>query len=173
MNWKEVLCLDEQVQLRLPEDWNRPSSSIVEKKFPYREKPQEIFACPNVRHMITFNILEKSLHEQQIYPAISEIQRSISHIYPESIYRSSRLIKMESGSVGYFSFITGGIGSDSCHYFFILSVKGKMMLGSYHSSEYQIKEEEQFFFEVLRSIKVCGNGEGDKSNRHEENGAHR
>lgn len=169
MNWKEIPCLREQAYVKLPEDWIRPSSETVAIKFPYRQKPQEIFANPDTYHIITLNILEKALQERQIYPAILEIQKLISHMYPESVRESTRLFRTESGIAGYFSFITGGLECDSCHYMFVLPIRGKMMLGSSHFPEYQVKEEKLIFFEVLKSIKVRGDiGEGE-SDRNEEN----
>lgn len=173
MNWKEIPCLNGQVHLKLPEDWGKPSSSMVEKKFPYRQRPQEIFISPDAHHIIAFSILGKALQEQQVYPAILEIQRLISHMYPESIWKPSRWINTEHGMVGWFSFITGGISCDEYHYMFILPVEGKMMLGSYHSPGHQIKEEEMLFLEILKGIRLHDGVEEDKSKKHEESGLRR
>lgn len=173
MKWKEIPCLDEQVYVKLPEDWIRPSGETVAIKFPYRQKPQEIFADPDTYHIITLNILGKALQERQTYPAILEIQRLISHMYPESIRENSRLLRTESGMAGYFSFITGGLECDSCHYMFVLPIRGKMMLGSSHFPKDRTEEERQIFFEVLKSIKTGEEVEEGKSDRHGENGIRR
>lgn len=173
MNWKEIPCLGEQAYIKLPEDWDRLSSETAAIKFPYSQKPQEIFANPDTYHIITLNILGKALQERQTYPAILEIQRLISHMYPESIREFSRLFRTESGKAGCFSFITGGLECDSCHYMFVLPIRGKMMLGSSHFPEHQIEEERQIFFEALKSIKAGGDIEEGKSDRHGENGVRR
>lgn len=173
MNWKEILCLDEQIYMKLPEDWDRPSGETIATKFPYGKKPQEIFANPDTYHIITLNILEKSLQENQIYLAILEIQRLISHMYPESIRESAKLYSTESGIAGYFSFITGGLECDSCHYMFVLPIKGKMMLGSSHFPEQQTKEERLIFFEVLKSIKASGDIEEGRSDGNGKKGVYR
>lgn len=153
MNWKETLCLDEKIYLILPDDWIRPSEETVAKKFPYRQKPQEIFASLDTHCILTFNLLEKPLQEKQVYPAILEIQRVIGHIYPESVLESSTLFQAKTGKAGYFSFITGGMECNNCHYMFVLPIDGKMMLGSYHFPESQTREESPVFFEVLNSIR--------------------
>lgn len=162
MNWKEILCLDERANLMLPDDWNRPTSEIVEKIFPYKQKPQEIFVSLDLQHILTLNILEKVLQEEQVYPALLEIQRLIVHMYPESIRETSTLIKTEAGIAGYFSFITGGIKYDNCRYMFVLPIRGKMMMGSYHFPDNLSKENRLIFFEVLKYIKPSEDTEEEK-----------
>lgn len=168
MEWKEIVCLDEKVSLKLPGGWNRPPSEILEKLFPYRQKPQEIYASPNTDHIITLNIMEKKLQEKQIYPAILEMQRLIGHMYPESIQDPPTVIRTEAGKAGYFSYITGGIECDNYHYMFVLPIRGKMMMGSSHFSKGQFEKERPILLDVLKSIKVNNNVEG-KSGRHGEN----
>ena len=55
---------------------------------------------------------------------------------------------------------------DTAHCMFILPVNEKMMLGSYHFPEENIKEDEGVLLEILKSIRVkdrekntCGNYE--------------
>lgn len=157
MNWKEFLCLDKRVCIKLPENFERPSKEIVEKWFPYPQKPQEIFADPNAYSIFTLNILGKALEEKQVYSAILEIQRLISHMYPESVEESSQLFITESGKAGYFSFTTGGLDGDKNHYMFVLPVRKKMLLGSFHFLKDVAQREKLIFFEAMKSIKANEN----------------
>lgn len=172
MKWKETICLGEKVCLKMPEDWNRPSNDMLKNIFPYRQKPQEIYASQDTDHIITLNILDKKLQEGQIYPAILEIKKLICHMYPESIKQTPTLIKTEAGKAGYFSYITGGIKSDNYHYMFVLPIGGKLMMGSSHFSENYFKTESQILFDILKSIKANDNVE-DILDRYGENGVHR
>lgn len=161
MNWKEILCLDEKIYLMLPDDWIRPSDEIIAKKFPYRQKPQEIFVSLDAHCILTLNLLEKTLQEKQVYPAILEIQRVIGHIYPESVMEPSTLFQAKAGKVGYFLFMTGGMEYNNFHYMFVLPIDGNMMMGSYHFPESQTREESLVFFDALNSIRKSRcNGEG-------------
>lgn len=150
--WQEIHCLDEQVLLKLPEDWKRPEDKVIAKKFPYNSKPQEIFADLHERKIITFNLLNKQLRETQVYPAIREIQRLISHLYPESIRKTARQFKVNAGIAGRFLFVTGGMEYDTAHCMFILPVNERMMLGSYHFPLENMKEDEGVLLEILKSI---------------------
>ena len=172
MKWKEIICLGEKVYLKMPEDWNRPTNDIVEKIFPYRQKPQEIYASQDTDHIITLNILDKELQEKQIYPAIFEIKRLIGHMYPESIKEAPTLIRTEAGKAGYFSYITGGIKSDYYHYMFVLPIRGKLMVGSSHFPKNHFKKERLLLFDILKSIKPNDNVE-DIFDRYGESGVHR
>lgn len=169
MKWKEITCLEEQVGLKLPEDWSRLSNEMVAKKFPYRRKPQEIYVSPDTCHIITLNIFGKTLHENQIYPAIKEIKRLISQMYPESIQESPRLFETKTGMAGYFSFVTGGIEYSNLHYMFVIPIGGRMMMGSSHFPETLIKEEQMIFLEVLKSIQEVVDTEEEKADKYGEN----
>lgn len=150
--WQEINCLDEQVFLKLPEGWKRPENEVITKKFPYNSKPQEIFADLYVSKIITFNLLDKQLQDEQVYLAIKEIQRLINHLYPESIRKAARLLKVDAGISGRFIFATGGMKYDTAHCMFILPVNERMMLGSYHFPLENMKENEDALLEILKSI---------------------
>lgn len=169
MNWKKIVCLGETVSLKMPEDWNRPSDEVLEKIFPYRKKPQEIYVSQDKDHIITLNILDKELQDKQIYPAISAIKRLVGHMYPESTKEAPTLIGTEAGKVGYFFYITGGIKGDNCHCMFVLPIKGKFMMGSSHFPESQFVKDRVLLLDILKSIKA-NDGVEDIFGRYGENG---
>lgn len=151
-NTQNVCCLGEQVYIELPQAWVRLPDEAVAEKFPYRTGPQEVYRDPEADRMITLNLLEKPLQEKQVYSAIWEMQRTISHLYPESIRETARLIKSRESTAGYFLFITGGIDHDTCHAMFLLPVHGKMMMGGFHFPAGQIKENKAVFLGILKSV---------------------
>lgn len=158
MNHQEAIqpicCLKEQVYMELPQGWSRLQDEAVAEKFPYRKRPQEVYAAPEADRMITLNLLEKPLQEKQVYPAIWEMQRIISHLYPESIRETARLIKSRESTAGYFLFITGGIDHDTCHAMFLLPIHEKMMMGGFHFPAGQMKESKEVFQGILRSMSL-------------------
>ena len=81
--WQEISCLDKQVFIKIPKDWKRPENEVINRKFPYNSKPQEIFSDLYETKVITLNLLAKQLQESQVYPSIKEIERFINSIYPE------------------------------------------------------------------------------------------
>ena len=170
--WQEISCLEEQVLLKLPEEWKRPTDEVIAKKFPYNSKPQEIFADLHERKIITFNLLDKQLVDEQVYPAIKEIQRLINRLYPESIRKSAGIFKVNAGMSGRFTFITGGMEYDTAHCMFILPVNERMMLGSYHFPLEEIAEEEAVLMDILKSICVISSAE-DEAEDYERTGVHR
>lgn len=167
MKWKDVVCLEEKVYLKMPEDWDIPSYDILEKIFPYRLKPQEVYVDQEAAYIFTLNILEKELQEKQIYPAISEIKRLIGHMYPESIREMPTLIGTKIGKAGYFSYITGGIKNNNGHCMFVLSIMKKMMVGSFHFPEKNFNKDRLLLINILKSIKV-NDGAEDIFNRYGE-----
>lgn len=152
--WEEISSLNGRIILRLPKQLKEQSYEKVEERFPYQSKPQEIRMDEDGKTIFTLNLLEKQLEEGQIQAAVREIQRIITHIYPESIRNHARCIKVEAGMTGWFSFVTGGLADDNCHIMFIMSVLGQMLFGSYHFPAGQEKEEKENFFEILRSIRI-------------------
>lgn len=152
--WEEISSLNGRIILRLPKQLKEQSYEKVEARFPYQSKPQEVRMDEDGKTIFTLNLLEKQLEEGQIQAAVREIQRMITHIYPESIRNHARSMKIEAGMTGWFSFVTGGLADDNCHIMFIMSVLGQMMFGSYHFPAGQEKEEKENFFEILRSIRI-------------------
>ncbi len=90
----------------------------------------------------------------QVYPAIKEMQRLISHAYPESIRLWAKELKADAGIIGWFAFVKGGIKEDSMHCMFILPVNDNMMLGSYHFPAEGMEEDRRVFVEILKSIRL-------------------
>lgn len=170
--WQEISCLDDSVCIRLPGNWESPSDETIAKKFPYHTKPQEIYVDLEENRLITFNLLSKPLNDTQVYPAIREIQRLISHVYPESIHKSARKCKVADGSAGWFVFITGGIREDTSHFMFVLPVNESMLLGSYHVPTKLISEDTSLFLKILKGIKIRSNTE-DRLSVYEGSGIRR
>lgn len=152
--WQRISCLGDQISLMLPSGWTRPSDEVTEKKFPYHSKPQEIFADDSISRLMTFNMLEKQLQNQQVYPAIREIQKVIVHMYPESVREPARKIVSGIGEAAYFSYITGGVKEDNGHIMFVIPVHEKMLLGSYHFPAAQLDGEREVFLEILQSMQI-------------------
>ena len=147
-------CLQGRIRITLPQGWQRPSDEILARKFPYRTTPQEVFSNTQAEQIITFSLLEKQLQENQVYTAAREIQRVISHIYPESIREQARMIRIQAGPAGIFAFITGGIREDVYHSMFILFVDEKMLLGSFHLPEGQAESGRKTCMDIMRSIEL-------------------
>ena len=147
-------CLQGRIRITLPQGWQRPSNEILARKFPYRTTPQEVFSNTQAEQIITFSLLEKQLQENQVYTAAREIQRVISHIYPESIREQARMIRIQAGAAGIFAFITGGIREDAYHSIFILPVDEKMLLGSFHLPEGQAESGRKTLMDIMRSIQI-------------------
>lgn len=108
MTWQEITCMDGRICLKLPEGWQRAPDEVTEKKFPYRQRPQEVFSAPDISRLLTLNILEKQMPEKQVFSAILAIQRAIGHLYPGSIREAAQAVRADMGMAGYFSFVTGG-----------------------------------------------------------------
>lgn len=165
LKWQKVQGLEEQICIKIPKNWKRPTKEVVIKKFPYREKPQEIFISPEGKRILTYNLLERQLQGKQVYPAILGLQRMISRIYPESVVEQAKVLRTTAGSVGSCSFLTGGMNGDGYHYMFVLPVYERMMLGSYHFPAEWLSEERLLFLNIVRSIEIkekdkCGHEKG-------------
>lgn len=171
LEWQKINCLQDKIRIMLPKEWERPSNEILEKKFPYRTKPQEVFADLQENRIITCSLLDKPLQESQIYPAITEIQRVVVHIYPESIKEQAKIFTITSGKAGFFSFITGGITEDYCNNIFILSIDEKMMIGNYCLPIGQLQEGRKILMDILNSIEIKRESKENGIFRHNYNGA--
>ena len=154
MKWQERSCLKGLICLKLPEYLEKQAEEKESKIFPYLQKPQEIFMDEEGGRIITFNLLDKQLEENQIHAAAGEMQRIINHIYPESIRIHTRYAINTAGVLGWFAFVTGGLTEDHYHIMFLMSLSRQMMLGSYHFPAGQEKEERVNFQGIIQSIQI-------------------
>lgn len=150
--WQEAVCLNGQMEIQLPREFEIPSDDVAGRKFPYEQKPQEIYMDSTGERIITFNLLKNALEEKQVYSAVKEMQQTIGHLYPESIRQRARCLRTGEETVGWFSFVTGGMAGDCTHNLFVLPQDGRMLLGSYHFPERDEAEETEVFLKMIRSI---------------------
>ncbi len=108
---------------------------------------------PEGNHIFTVNLLDKRLQEKEIYSAIWEMKKFICQMHPQSIQDPPIRIKTPEGTVGWFSFLTGGIEGDELHMMFLMSIQEKMMLGSYHFPEKEKREERKRFIKIVEEIR--------------------
>lgn len=151
---KEFCCLSGLMNVVLPAELERPAEEIAAKKFPYERRPQEIFMDSVGEQIITFNLLEKQLIEDQVYGAACEIERLIRHAYPESIRQRAGCTRAGDKLVGYFSFLTGGLLDDQLHILFILPLLQRMMLGSYHFPQRYEEQGKETFRRIIKDIRI-------------------
>ncbi len=152
--WKDIVCLSGQLSLQIPEELEKPPEETAKVYFPYDQRPQEIWMDETRSRTLTFNLLELSLKESQVFSAIREIQKMISRVYPESMRESAQNFRAGGVAAGWFSFFTGGIREDHCHIMFVMPVNERMMFGSYHFPAGQEKEERRVFFKMLKSVQM-------------------
>lgn len=151
--WKEVLCLEEKLILLLPPNWTRMSKEGIDRLFPYKVQPKEIFGLEEEKKVFTLQLLSKPLGEDQVYAAVKEIRRVIEKKYPESSRLFIKRKKLKAGEAGWFSFVTGREEKEEVHYMFILSFNGELLLGSYHFPEREEGEELSVFHQLLKEMK--------------------
>lgn len=152
--WLEISCLGSQFLVQIPEEIKEASDGRIKEKFPYQPKPQEVRMDEEGNRMITFNLLENLLEEEQVLPAIREVQRVINHKIPESIRTHARCMKLPAGMMGWFSFITGGLLDDVYHIMFLIPVSGKLMLGTCHFPAAIELQEKENFFTMVKNIQI-------------------
>ncbi len=155
MDWETILCFEERIKVCIPGELAIPSEQTVKKKFPYDRRPEEIYMDSEGKRILTFSLLETSLGEKQVHSAVREIQRMTGHLYPESIRQQAAVLRTAGGAAGWFSFITGGLEEDCVHILFLMSLSGKMMLGSYHFPAQNAKEEKEKGRKLIKSISIC------------------
>lgn len=151
--WQEADCLAGRLRLRIPEEYGRPSEEWMAVHFPAGPGPQEVYCSPEGNGILTCNLLDKPLQEEQVYPAAREIQWLIGRLYPESIRVTAREFRTDACRIGWFAFVTGGIREDSIHCMFILPLEDNMMFGSWHFPEPSWSEDRKRLLQMFESIR--------------------
>ena len=135
------------------EEYGRPSDEWMAVHFPAVPRPQEVYSSPEGNGILTCNLLDKPLREEQVYPAVREIQWLIGRLYPESIRVTAREFRTDACRIGWFAFVTGGTREDSMHCMFVLPLEDNMMFGSWHFPEPLWTENRKRLLQMFESIR--------------------
>ena len=77
----------------------------------------------------------------------------VSRVYPESVRDQAQTITVQTGSAGFFSFLTGGMAGDVCHFLFILpDAEERMLLGGLHLPAGELRSGKELLVKIIRSI---------------------
>lgn len=159
-------CLDGAVSFLLWPGAVRQTAEEVGRRFPYAMKPQEAYADETGSRILTLNLLTEKLEGEQTEGAITEIQKIIEKLYPESICHKARCMAMAEVEAGWFSFITGSLVGEQLHIFFLLPVGGRMLFGSWHTSAESTGEATEAFLETMKSIRISDAIQADMRGKH-------
>ena len=91
---RTIDCLNHELSIKLWAETVRPENKEISEKFPYAIKPQEVYMDQTGQKVVTLNLLENTIKENQVNIATKEIQRTIRQIYPESIYHTAKCTKI-------------------------------------------------------------------------------
>lgn len=145
---------DEVFQTELPNGFEIAAEELIKQKFPYIAKPEYVFSDEQNNQIITFSLLQKELRSEQIESAIREIQRMIAHRYPRNIRDYACCLDRIGVNTGYFSFLTGGIPNGEYHIVFVMAVRDRMMLGTYHCNADYEKQAKNVVLKILKTTKL-------------------
>lgn len=148
--WQELCCLADRMHVKIPGDYRKPAEEVMTAKFPSGIRPQEVYSNPEGSKVLTFNLWDKPLQEQQEYPKIETVHKLFGHMYPESTKVKPEEIKTEAGNIEWFAFAEG----TSIHCMFTLPIEESMLFGSYHFPVEEMETDKTLFVEILKSIRI-------------------
>ena len=148
--WQELCCLADRMHVKIPGDYRKPAEEVMTAKFPSGIRPQEVYSNPEGSKVLTFNLWDKPLQEQQEYPKIETVHKLFGHMYPESTKVKPEEIKTEAGNIEWFAFAEG----TSIHCMFTLPIEESMLFGSYHFPVAEMETDKTLFVEILKSIRI-------------------
>ncbi len=148
--WQELCCLADRMHVKIPGDYRKPAEEVMTAKFPSGIRPQEVYSNPEGSKVLTFNLWDKPLQEQQEYPKIETVHKLFGHMYPESTKVKPEEIKTEAGNIEWFAFAEG----TSIHCMFTLPIEENMLFGSYHFPAEGMETDKTLFVEILKSIRI-------------------
>ena len=144
------LFFDDKVRVWLPDDFHK-DLELIEKRYPYRNRPVVIRCDSTAEAFITFDFYNKPLSANQVSNAALSLRRLIKKVYPYNEEPRLKRFKTRQG-------IQGVSLSFYCmmnHYrqyveFFILSIHGQLFIGTVNCAE----ENKGKWAFVFRKIKI-------------------
>ena len=125
-----VTLYGSKLRLHLPEGFSQAQESEAAKVFPYRERPQIIYASAGFSRYLTFSLLDKKLGERETIKAATELRKLIWSLHPNSLLSNAGAIRFGNLSCCGFCFLTGAGETQLFNTMFAASFDGKMLLGT-------------------------------------------
>lgn len=147
------------MELHIPEAFKEIDEKQKKDRFPYETTPQIIYVDESAT--LACNLLDKSLEEQEVLAASREMERQLSHVYPESRIRPAAILKNDDTVIGGFSFKSDSLCGEVRHDMFLCPVENKFFFGGLHYPNEEEHEWSGIFAEIIKNIKTVKG----KSNR--------
>jgi len=147
----EVL-FDNKVKVWIPNDFYE-DSELIEKRYPFKNKPSIIRVDSTGKVFITFDLYSKPLSVSQITDAAVSIRNIILQIYSYNKKISVKCFKTIQGMSGAcFSFFTMNKCGRQFIDFFVLSIHSQFFLGTVTCPEEKRYEWNSAFLKVKRAV---------------------
>jgi len=126
-----VTLFENKLRIHLPDSLKQVQESEEVKVFPYKERPQIIFASPDCSRFLTFSLLDKELGEGETIRAAKGLRNLILSIHPNSLLSKAGALRFGSLSCCGFRYLTGAGEAQVFNTMFAGSFEGKLLLGTY------------------------------------------
>ena len=122
---KNVNLFEDSLQTMLPDDYGEMPPEAVQMMFPSERRPQVIKGSSD-GSFVTFSLIEKTLSRQQLFVASRGALSLLLKFYPSCHNQRIHIIPLGNNLCAWFSFLAQG----NNNILFIISINGKMLLGS-------------------------------------------
>lgn len=147
----EVL-FDNKVKIWIPNGFYE-DSELIEKRYPYKNKPSIIKVDSSGEAFITFDLFSKPLSASQIIDAAVSIRNSILQIYSYNEKKTLQCFKTIQGMPGAcFSFFTMNKCGRQFIEFSVLSIHSQLFLSTVTCPEEKRYKWNSAFLKVKRSV---------------------
>lgn len=149
---REYFLFDNTIKVWFPNDFCE-SPEMIEKRYPFKNRPSIIKADPTGKVFITFDLYSKSLNALQVISAAASIRRTILQVYPYNNKMKLKRFTTNQGLQGYsFPFyILHKYGRQFIE-FFILSLHSQLFLGTMTCPEQNRREWDAVFTKVKSAV---------------------
>ena len=128
---KTITLFESKLRISIPEDFYPVQESEAALMFPYRERPQYIYASDALSRFLTFSLLEKPLRAGETMNAAKELRKLVWSLNPSSMLSQAHPFGFGNLRCSGFSFRTGSKDIQVYNTMLAVSFEGRLLLCTY------------------------------------------
>lgn len=150
--FSEKVILDQGFSMIMPEEFIEMPKEIARIKYPSAQRPDIIWSNEETTINITFTLKEEQLAEEESEELRDLMKVILLRTNPGLKEIVSEKIEVEEKTIAYLEFVSPAIDADVYNLMIFLSLKERLLMGSFNCLLPDKSDWRELFFQMLHSI---------------------
>jgi hypothetical protein len=136
----------------MPDEFTLLDKELVEKIYPFGNRPSHVFASPNINFNIAFNQTTNKIANDEMKEFLKVARKLIENMGPKARIIKTEVDEKEDRNIGIMEFITNAIDTTVYNIVFNVSMDGNILIGTINFPAKYKKRQVALAREIISSF---------------------